>query len=89
MFAQVRIPGSEAKSSLRIPASALIVDAAGTRVASVTSESKIHFIAVQIGRDFGKEIEIRTGLAGSERLVANPNDDLTEGGAVRVMETPK
>jgi hypothetical protein len=38
----------------------------------------------------GTEIEIITGLRGSERLITNPADTLTEGQAVRVQsETPK
>lgn len=89
MFAQVQLNASHARPILRIPASALIVDAAGTRVATVTPEQKIHFVSVKAGRDYGSEVEISTGLEGNERLVSNPNDDLLEGTSVRVMETPK
>ena len=89
MFAQVQFTASHARPILQIPANALMVDADGTRVATVTHGSKIHFVTVQTGRDFGKTVEVLTGLEGNERLVSNPNDDLTEGATVRVVEAPK
>lgn len=89
MFAQVQFSDAHAPSVLRIPANALITDAAGTRVAVVSGAGKIHFVKVQTGRDYGKDVEIVSGLKGDERLVSNPNDDLVEGGSVRVVETPK
>jgi membrane fusion protein (multidrug efflux system) len=67
-----------------IPGSALIVDAQGTRVATVDARSTAHFIPVQIGRDQGQDVEIVGGLTGHEEVIATPTGDLVEGAAVQV-----
>ena len=40
---------------------------------------------VDLGRDHGSKVEIRTGLTRREELVANPTDDLRDG--MKVMTT--
>jgi RND family efflux transporter MFP subunit len=88
MYARVEFANSRAIPSLRIPADALIFDAKGTRVAEVTPADKIHFQSVATGRDYGSEIEIKSGLKGNERLVSNPTDDLADGMRVHVVKSP-
>jgi hypothetical protein len=39
---------------------------------------------VQIGRDFGSEIEILSGVAAEDRVILNPADSLLSGTPVRV-----
>jgi RND family efflux transporter MFP subunit len=85
MYAQVQFPTASARSLPRIASNTLVIDAAGTRVASVTPDNKVHFLLVQIGRDFGTEVEITEGLHGDERLITNPTDDLKEGSSVQVL----
>jgi RND family efflux transporter MFP subunit len=85
MYADVRLTPSHAPAHLQIPGSALVVDAQGTRVASVGPKGNIHYLSVQVGRDLGAEVEIRSGLRGGEKLVDSPPDTLTEGTAVRVL----
>jgi RND family efflux transporter MFP subunit len=84
MYADVQLVPQGAERSLRIPANTLILGADGPRVAIVTRERKIHLQSVQLGRDFGTEVEITSGLRGEERLVSNPTDDLRENTAVQV-----
>jgi RND family efflux transporter MFP subunit len=67
---------------LTVPTSALLFEADGKQVATVTAENKIHFQKVVPGRDFGTEIEISSGLKGDEKVVTNPGEQLTEGIAV-------
>ena len=38
-----------------------------------------------LGRDFGTEAEIVTGLAGAEAVVVSPPDSLADGQEVRVV----
>ncbi len=85
MYADVRLIPAHAPAELRIPGSALVIDAQGTRVASVGPEGKIHYVTVQLGRDFGTEVEVRGGLSGGEKLVDNPPSTLAEGDAVKVV----
>ena len=60
---------SDMKEELRIEAVEVVTSAAQT----------IRFQKVKIGRDFGAQIEIVSGLADGVRVAANPNDTLTEG----------
>ena len=54
------------------------------------SDNRAHYRPVQVGRDLGTDVEILTGLTGTERLITNPADTLTEGQAVRVQsEKPR
>lgn len=84
MYAQVRLMIHGRRALPRIAANALIVDADGTRVAEVTPGATVHFVPVEVGRDFGSEVEIVRGITGDERLITDPSDDLREGTAVEV-----
>lgn len=89
MFAQIKFLGTVRGSTIRIPATGLIFDAKGTRVATVTSDDLLHFVPVKLGRDFGGEIEVLEGLSGDETLVTNPDDTLTEGEKVKPVSGGK
>ncbi|MGC3970921.1 MAG: hypothetical protein QM775_27380 [Pirellulales bacterium] len=69
---------------LLIPASALMANSDGTRVAVVDEAHHVHFRNVEVDRDFGPEIGIGAGLAPGELVVANPGDRLAEGIEVAV-----
>ena len=82
MYAQVNLVGSRVTPAILIPGDALIAGANGTQVAMLKEGNRIHFQKVEVGRDYGPEIEIRQGLAGGETVVVNPNDDVSEGAQV-------
>lgn len=83
MYAQVKITPAKAQSSLRIPANTLMFDSKGTRVLTVGSDNLVHVKSITLGRDFGTEVEVVTGLAATDRLVANPTDELKDGTKVK------
>ena len=56
----------------------------GMRVAVVGSGDKVAMVPVTLGRDFGTEVEVVSGLTGRERVVVSPPDSLTDGQVVRV-----
>ncbi|HLK61170.1 MAG TPA: efflux RND transporter periplasmic adaptor subunit [Chthonomonadaceae bacterium] len=85
MYAQVQFLTPRAHPLLRIPANTLLIDGKGTRVATITPDEKVHFQTVQVGRDFGKEVEVLSGLEGTERLVTDPTDALEEGTHVQII----
>jgi RND family efflux transporter MFP subunit len=72
------------QKKLRVPATALIVDAKGTRVVVVDSDNKIHFRNIVLGRDYGTEQDVVNGLNVTDKLVSNPSDELQEGMVVKV-----
>jgi RND family efflux transporter MFP subunit len=85
MYAEVEFTLPRNHAIVLIPGSALIANAQGTRVASVDRGRRVHFKTVQVGRDLGTEVEILSGLAGSEDVINNPPDNLTDGQPVNVL----
>jgi RND family efflux transporter MFP subunit len=73
--------------AMRIPASALIFDEHGLRVATVNSHDEVRFKPVAIEQDLGKAVEIGSGLSGSDRVIDTPPDGLSEGDRVHVARS--
>ena len=71
----------------RVPATAVIFDAQGTRVVTVGPGNKLHFQKVTLGRDLGTSIDIQAGLNGNELVVSQPTVSLQEGQLVNPIES--
>lgn len=84
-YATVRLEMPGEGQPLHIPASALIFDKDGLRVATVGAGDRVVFKKVTIARDLGREIEIATGLSPSDRMIVTPPDGLAEDDQVRVV----
>ena len=61
MYAQVKFSVPRSAPVVVIPADALIANAQGTRVAVVDGAGRVHFRNVQVGREFGRQVEVLTG----------------------------
>lgn len=85
-FANVSLHLPSNASVLSIPASALIFDKAGLRVATVNADGKVLLKAVTIARDLGKTIELGSGVMASDRIIESPPDGVTDGDIVHVIE---
>jgi multidrug efflux pump subunit AcrA (membrane-fusion protein) len=83
-YATVKMALRRDVQPLSIPASALIFNNAGLRVATVTAGDKVRFKTVTIARDLGREIEIATGLAPDDRVIITPLDGIADGDQVRI-----
>ncbi len=70
---------------LIVPVSALILEPDGLHVATVDAANHAHIVSVTSGRDSGSTIEIFSGLAPGQPVIANPPDSLTDGELVRVV----
>ena len=84
-FANTRIELPENLQLLTIPASALIFDRQGLRVAIVAADGKVVLKTVTIARDLGQVVEIGTGIVASDRIIDSPPDGLSNGDPVRVV----
>jgi RND family efflux transporter MFP subunit len=89
MFVYVGFTIRPAGSRWRVPATAVVIDAQGTRVATVGADGKVHFLPVVLGRDFGSSIDIQAGLTGGEIIVQQPTVSLKEGQAVKAIKAPQ
>ena len=85
MYAEVKFTLPRNHPVVLIPGSALIADAQGTRVAQLGPDRRVHLINVQTGRDLGTEVEILSGLSGSEQVINNPPDNLSDAQQVNVI----
>jgi len=86
MYAQVRFRLPHAVNVLMLPADALMLPSSGPQVAVVGADHKVHFHAVTLGRDYGAEIEIDSGLTAGDLVVLNPTDAIREGVTVESSE---
>ena len=86
-YANVRLSLQRDTVPLHIPASALIFNQSGLRVATVGSDDKVLFKTVTIARDLGREIELGSGLSPEDRIIVAPPDGLADGDQVRVAGT--
>jgi membrane fusion protein (multidrug efflux system) len=83
-YANVRLNLQREGVPLHIPASALIFNGSGLRVATVGADDKVLFKTVTIARDLGKEIELGSGLSPDDRIIVAPPDGLADGDEVRI-----
>ncbi|MGB5905434.1 MAG: efflux RND transporter periplasmic adaptor subunit [Xanthobacteraceae bacterium] len=88
-YANVRMSLDRGTAPLHIPASALVFNHQGLRVATVNAEDRIVFKPVVVARDLGKNIELASGLAATDRVVIAPPDGIVDGDMVRVAGQDK
>jgi RND family efflux transporter MFP subunit len=87
MFVYVSLKIGPSGTRWRVPATAVIFNAQGTRVAIVGAGNKLHFQKVTLGRDLGTSIDIQAGLNGNELIVSQPTVSLQEGQLVNPIES--
>ena len=83
-FAHVRFNLPVDTAALRVPASSLIFDNAGLRVATVDGDNKVAFKTVSILFDYGKTVEIGSGLNSGDRVIDSPPDGIKNGDPVKI-----
>lgn len=84
-YASVKLNLQREAAPLSIPASALIFNGSGLRVATVGVDDKVLFKPVTIARDLGREIELGSGISADDRIITAPPDGLADGDQVRVV----
>jgi multidrug efflux pump subunit AcrA (membrane-fusion protein) len=82
MYLQVKFVFSRVAPSVRIPSAAVVVRDGPRKVAVLDAGNAVHYRDVQLGRDFGDEIEVQTGLSPGDTVVIHPGDDIPEGTVV-------
>ncbi len=87
-YATVRFRIQRAEPPLVVPANALLIDAEGVRVAVVQPDNTLHYRPIQIGRDYGDEVEVLSGLETDDVIVTGIAGNILEGAMVAVAKTP-
>jgi RND family efflux transporter MFP subunit len=81
-YATVRFELTRPDPPLLVPSSALLIDASGVRVALVDPDSTLHYRPIQIGRDYGNEVEVLSGLGETDVVATGLPPNLAEGAHV-------
>ncbi len=88
-YGQVSLPVTAQQTVSIVRSSSLVFNAAGTEVATVGDDNKVHIKTITLGRDLGTELEVTSGLTPDDRVVLNPGEQTTEGAEVNAKEAPK
>ncbi len=88
-YAKVALTTSADSSTWTIPTNTLQMRIEGPHVAVVDEHQMVELRPVQLGRDLGRRVIVVAGIAGDERLVVNPGDDLTTGTSVQTAGAAK
>ena len=88
------LPGAYAEAHFNLPSSAhtyllpvpaLIFRSEGLQIATVDENERAVLKHIELGRDFGTQIEVVSGLNQNDRVITNPPDSLISGEAVRAV----
>jgi RND family efflux transporter MFP subunit len=74
--------------SFVVPADAIIFNENGLHVA-VVKDGTVDLQKISIARDFGKQVEVREGVAAGDLVVLNPSVDLSNGSRVTPRPRPE
>jgi RND family efflux transporter MFP subunit len=89
MYLQVTFVAARAAPTALIPSAAVVTANDGPQVALLDDTKAVRYRKVQLGRDFGLEVEVLTGLAGGETVIVHPGDALPEGQKVEPAPAAK
>jgi membrane fusion protein, multidrug efflux system len=84
-FVNIRLRVSTLEGATVIPSAAVQRGSFGTFVYAVKPDSKVTIKKVALGPAEGDRVAVTTGLDGSERIVIEGVDDLTEGAKVEII----
>ena len=86
-YATVRVPQSALGKILILPDNTLIFRGKNQQVGVVDAKGVVQLHDVKVGRDFGIQSEILSGVTESDKVIVNPSDSLTTGTVVHITAT--
>jgi len=85
-FAEVHLTLPQKAPSLIVPVNALLFRAEGLQAGVVRDDSRVQLVQIVMGKDYGTEVEVVSGLSESDRVIVNPSDSLATGTKVRIAK---
>jgi RND family efflux transporter MFP subunit len=86
-YAEVKFKLPHATSSaLRLPANVLLFRADGLSVATVNKDNRVQMKSIELGRDYGAEVEVIRGLTADDNVILSPPDSIMEASPVRIVK---
>lgn len=87
-YTQVHLKLQTGRPALVLPVNTLLFRGDGTQVGVVGPDQRVLLKTVELGRDFGTEIEVISGLEPGDAVILNPSDSIVAGTPVRVVQPP-
>jgi len=84
-FLSVHLKLKSETAAVLIPVNTLIFRSNGMQVA-VVRNNRAELVPISIGRDYGTEVEVLSGLTAQDAIIENPSDSLISGTEVRPLE---
>jgi RND family efflux transporter MFP subunit len=84
-----KLPPRAGTVSYKLPANVLLFRSDGLLVGTVDAENHVVLKPVELGRDYGSDVEIVHGLDTNDKVILSPPDSLTDGLTVRVAPPAK
>ena len=84
-FVSVHLKLSSAKGTVIVPVNSLIFRSQGMQVA-VVRDNRAELVSVTIGRDYGTDVEVVSGVTAQDEVIENPSDSLTSGTPVQPVQ---
>jgi multidrug efflux pump subunit AcrA (membrane-fusion protein) len=82
-YASVHLKLPSKLEAVTVPANALLFRSEGLRVA-VVRDGRAQLVPVAMGRDFGEEVQLLSGISNSDEVIVNPSDSIVSGQQVQV-----
>jgi membrane fusion protein, multidrug efflux system len=86
MYAQVALTLPSSHRVFEVPATALLNDAKGLRVALVDENNQLRLVPVAVERDTGATVQISSGLSAEARVVKLSSADMVDGKQVQIRK---
>ena len=83
-----KLPPGAGGASYKLPANVLLFRGDGLHVGTVDANNHVVLKPVEVGQDYGSDIEIVHGLDANDNVILSPPDSLANGGTVRVATAP-
>ena len=79
MYTMVNFISIKAQPALLIPGAAVVVRNAQNSVATVDADNTVRMRPITIGRDYGDQTEVLSGLQAGDTVVTDVTDEVQEG----------
>jgi RND family efflux transporter MFP subunit len=89
MFLQVELVFDRVQVGVMIPSAAILIRDNDPQAAVLDDQHRVSYQKVKLGRDFGAEIEVLSGLHPGQTVLVYPGDQLPVGTVVDPIPLPK
>ncbi len=84
-YAEVHLLLPASVRSVIIPVSAILFRKEGLRLGVLREGNKAELMPVVLGKDYGNEVEVVSGITPDDQVIMDPPDSLMSGSVVRVV----